>query len=153
MRFMPCVWSLAAVVGVAFGHARSQETMRLVNHPCPTPDGKQVVFGWNGDIWLAPTTGGSATALTSHPAKDDQPSVSPDGRTLAFVSDREGSPQIFLMPLAGGATKQVTFHTGVYWLLGWTAHGNRPPARVSRRHCGTRMPARRAPGEQKTRMA
>lgn len=142
MRFMPCVWSLAAVVGVAFGHARSQENMRLVNHPCPTPDGKQVVFGWNGDIWLAPTTGGSATALTSHPAKDDQPSVSPDGRTVAFVSDREGSPQIFLMPLAGGATKQATFHTGGYRLLGWTADGKKLLAQVIRDHDWTRNPDR-----------
>jgi len=142
VRFMPCVWSLAAVVGVAFGHARSQETMRLVNHPCPTPDGKQVVFGWNGDIWLAPTTGGSATVLTSHPAKDDQPSVSPDGRTVAFVSDREGSPQIFLMPLAGGATKQVTFHTGGYRLLGWTADGKKLLAQVIRDHDWTRNPDR-----------
>jgi tricorn protease len=140
LKSLFCV--VATLASGALIPSQAQETMRLVNAPALSPDGKQVVFGWNGDIWLAPTTGGSAVALTNHPAKDDQPSISPDGQTLAFVSDREGSPQIFLKPMAGGPARQVTFHTSGYQLLGWSADGKKLLAQVVRDHDWTRSPER-----------
>ena len=47
--------------------------------------------------------------LTNHPAIDSSPAFSPDGSQLAFVSSRQGSPQIFVMPAGGGAARRVTF--------------------------------------------
>ena len=142
MRILPFFCSIAVFVGFALAKAQAQENMRLVNNPSLSPDGKQVVFGWNGDIWSAPTTGGMGVPLTTHSSKDDQPAISPDGKTLAFVSDREGSPQLFLMPLAGGPAKQVTFHTAGYKLLGWTADGKKLLAQVVRDYDWTRGPDR-----------
>ncbi len=142
MRILPFFCSIAVFAGFALAKAQAQENMRLVNNPSLSPDGKQVVFGWNGDIWSAPTTGGMGVPLTTHSSKDDQPAISPDGKTLAFVSDREGSPQLFLMPLAGGPARQVTFHTAGYKLLGWTADGKKLLAQVVRDYDWTRGPDR-----------
>jgi TolB protein len=47
--------------------------------------------------------------LTNNPGIDSSPAFSPDGSQIAFVSNRQGSPQIFLMPASGGAAKRVTF--------------------------------------------
>ena len=47
--------------------------------------------------------------LTNSPSIDSSPAFSPDGSQIAFVSNRQGSPQIFLMPASGGAAKRVTF--------------------------------------------
>ena len=122
--------------------AQGQEALRLVDHPGLSPDGKLMVFSWNGDIWSVATAGGSATPLTGAPAREDYPRISPDGKSLAFISDREGSPQIFIMPVAGGPARQVTFHTGGYTLLGWTADGKKLLAQVVRDHDWTRSPER-----------
>src|SRR5262249_62185052 len=47
--------------------------------------------------------------LTNNPALDSSPAFSPDGSQIAFVSNRQGSPQIFVMPASGGAPKRLTF--------------------------------------------
>jgi TolB protein len=47
--------------------------------------------------------------LTNHPGIDSSPSLSPDGSQIAFVSNRQGSPQIFLMPASGGTPRRLTF--------------------------------------------
>jgi TolB protein len=53
--------------------------------------------------------GGQQAKLTTHAAIDSSPSFSPDGSQIAFVSNRQGSPQIFVMPSSGGSAKRVTF--------------------------------------------
>jgi tricorn protease len=102
----------------------AKESIRLVNNPALSPQGKLLAFDWNGDIWVVPSTGGNAKPLTQNPAKDRQPKWSPDGKQIAFISDREGSPQVFVMSSEGGTPKQLTNHTSGYSLLEWTADGN-----------------------------
>src|SRR5262245_5116895 len=53
-----------------------------------SPDGQTVVFDLLGDIYSIPIAGGAAKRLTSGPAYDTQPRFSPDGKTIAFTSDR-----------------------------------------------------------------
>ncbi|MCB9780394.1 MAG: PD40 domain-containing protein [Alphaproteobacteria bacterium] len=68
-----------------------------------------VVFDLLGDIWAMDAAGGEARRLTQGAAWDREPSLSPDGRTVAFVSDRDGNQNIWLMPLSGdGAPTQLT---------------------------------------------
>jgi tricorn protease len=126
--------SLLAIAFLAFAvlPAAAREQIRLPNRPALSPDGKIVAFDWNGDIWAVPVEGGLAKPLTSHPAKDTSPRFSPDGKEIAFISDREGAPQIFVMAANGGTPKQMTFHaawaggadraTG-YTLYDWTPDG------------------------------
>ena len=105
------------------------------SHPRISPDGKRVAFvvtsideykqDYRSSIWIVPTAGGEAQQFTSSAANAGSPSWSPDGRWLAFVSEREGEqtnkdekeakkqgkgkPQIWLIPTNGGEAHQLTY--------------------------------------------
>jgi Tol biopolymer transport system component len=69
-------------------------------------DGQTLVLEILGDLYLLPRTGGRARAITSGMGYDSQPRFSPDGSTIAFVSDRDGAYGLWTVPAAGGeATK------------------------------------------------
>jgi imidazolonepropionase-like amidohydrolase/Tol biopolymer transport system component len=63
-------------------------------------DGR-ILFDLLGDLWSIPAAGGEATRLTSGPAWDSEPRFSPDGREIAFVSDRGGNEQLWVMAADG----------------------------------------------------
>lgn len=74
-----------------------------------SPDGTQIVFSMLGDAYAAPSEGGKATVLTSGPAWEVRPVWSPDGRRIAFISDRTGTDEVFVMAADGsGKVTQVT---------------------------------------------
>jgi tricorn protease len=93
----------AAVAGVA-----SAATVDLPRFPALSPDGRDVVFNWRGDLWKAPANGGQAVRLTSNPADDLRAAWSPDGSLIAFESDREGTRNLYVMKSDGTAITQVT---------------------------------------------
>ena len=64
----------------------------------------------NSDIYrIDPSDGRVEARLTNNPGIDSSPCFSPDGGQIAFVSNRQGSPQIFIMSAMGGGAKRVTF--------------------------------------------
>jgi len=71
----------------------------LPRHPAPSPDGSQIAFSWQGDLWLVPAQGGQAARLTAHPAVERFPVWSGDGRLIAFASNRHGNDDVFVMPV------------------------------------------------------
>jgi len=73
-----------------------------------SPDGRTIVFDLLGDLYLLPIEGGSAKRLTSGPAWDVQPRFSPDGKEVAFTSDRGGGNNLWRMPVSGGAPTQIS---------------------------------------------
>ena len=73
-----------------------------------SPDGKKIVFDLLGDLYVIPVEGGEAKALTESLSWDMQPRYSPDGKWLAFTSDRGGGDNIWIMPAQGGEAKPVT---------------------------------------------
>lgn len=73
-----------------------------------SPDGKEIAFTYRGDIYKVPVAGGTATRLTSRPSYEANPVWSPDGKSIAFASDREGSLDIFIMSADGGDAKRLT---------------------------------------------
>ncbi len=83
-----------------------------LRYPAVSPDGKQIAFGYEGDIYLVPAEGGKARQLTTNPAYDARPVWSPDGSRIAFMSDREGSRDIYVVSVEGGAAKRVTTRSG-----------------------------------------
>jgi len=103
--------------------ASAAEAIRLANNPALSADGQWLAFDWNGDIWLAPSAGGEAKQRTANAARDTHPRFAPDGKEIAFVSDREGSPQIFTIALDGGAPRQLTFHTAGSLLQEYSTDG------------------------------
>jgi len=106
-----------------FAQAQTAQEIFLASDPALSPDGETLIFSWRDDIWSAPSGGGRAVQLTRHPARDGEPAFSPDGREIAFVSDRFGSRQVCVMPAAGGVPERLTFHTEGYALLEWFPDG------------------------------
>ncbi len=89
-----------------------------------SPDGSVLVFSLLGQLFSMPAAGGSATQLTAGPFYHQDPSFAPDGRRLAFVSDRDGSEgNVFLMDLG---TREVTQLTHERWAgrPAWSPNGN-----------------------------
>ena len=77
----------------------------------------------NSDIWLVPLSGGEPWRLTSSPKTDYRPRWSPDGKKIAFISTRGGSPQIWMIDPNGGEANQVTqLSTGASGVI-WSPSG------------------------------
>src|SRR2546425_3697770 len=73
-----------------------------------SPDGKSIAFELVGDIFTLPIAGGQAKLISGGMAFDSQPKFSPDGQWIAFLSDREGSENIWIMHPDGTGVKQVS---------------------------------------------
>ena len=107
-----------------------------------------VVFVHGEDLWRAPSDGGVALRLTSHPGEELFPKISPDGRWIAFSAQYSGARQVWVMASEGGTPTQLTFYTDVgempprggfdYWILGWSPDG-KILVRANRTPWGERM--------------
>ena len=73
-----------------------------------SPDGKTIAFELLGNIYTMPIEGGEAKAISTGMAFDSQPRFSPDGKWITFISDREGSENIWIMHPDGKEPKQVS---------------------------------------------
>jgi Tol biopolymer transport system component/imidazolonepropionase-like amidohydrolase len=73
-----------------------------------SPDGKTIVFDLLGDIYTVAAEGGDVKALTEGIPWDTEPRFSPDGKKIAFISDRGGADNLWLMNADGTAPKAVT---------------------------------------------
>ncbi len=73
-----------------------------------SPDGKEIVFTYKGDIWKVATIGGEAVRLTSRSSYESEPVWSPDGKSIAFSSDRSGNADIYIMSANGGTATRLT---------------------------------------------
>ncbi len=90
-----------------------------------SPDGKTIAFDLLGDIYLLPIKGGKAQRLTKGLAFDCQPRYSPDGKSLAFVSDRDGNENLWIKNLETGDSTQLSKEkTDVMQAAEWTPDGN-----------------------------
>ena len=72
----------------------------------------RIAFMYGGDLWLAPSAGGVARRITSHPGRELFPKFSPDGKWLAFTGQYDGNFNVYVMPAEGGQPKQLTFYQG-----------------------------------------
>lgn len=73
-----------------------------------TPNGKQIVFDTLGDIFITSIDGGDAVPLTQDFAWNIHPNVSPDGKQIAFISDRDGLSNVWVMNIDGTELRQIT---------------------------------------------
>lgn len=73
-----------------------------------SPDGTEIVFCYKGDIYKVPAKGGTATQLTTQDSYESTPLWSPDGKQIAFASDRYGNFDVFVMPASGGNAQRLT---------------------------------------------
>ena len=82
--------------------------MSWLRYPSISPDGKTVVFSYKGNLYTVSSEGGEAKQLTTHQAYDYSPVWSPDGKTIAFASDRFGNFDIYTIPVKGGVPTRIT---------------------------------------------
>ncbi|MBO0725080.1 MAG: PD40 domain-containing protein, partial [Blastocatellia bacterium] len=83
----------------------------------------RIVFTYLGDIWTADENGQNIKRVTVHRARDVYPRFSPDGKWIAFSSDRNGNLDVYVIPSTGGPAKQLTFHSADDIVQGWTPDG------------------------------
>lgn len=114
---------LALVLFVISSVAAAQGTAQYMTEPSLSPDRSEIVFVAGGDIWSVPADGGQAHLLVSHPANESRPLFSPDGRFLAFGSNRTGNGDIYILDLAGGSLRRLTFDDAGEQLDAWSRDG------------------------------
>ena len=76
-----------------------------------SPDGKEIAFCYKGDIYKVNANGGDAIRLTSQDSYESNPVWSPDGKKIAFASDRYGSLDLFVMDANGGEARRLTVNS------------------------------------------
>ncbi len=107
---------------IAFGQA-PKEALPYFTEPSISPDRTEIAFVSGGDIWTVPAGGGDARLLVAHAANESRPQYSPDGKRLAFVSNRTGGGDIYVLTLATGDLRRLTFDDGNDQLDGWSRDG------------------------------
>lgn len=98
-----------------------------------SPDGSEILYVisepnleesfYNTDIWMVSAAGGTPVKLTNGPKRDDTPRWSPDGRKVAFISDRDGTPQIWIINPHGGEAHKLTAVKSAVTDLAWSPDG------------------------------
>jgi tricorn protease len=121
---------LVAAVVTMSGPLAFAEPVRLARHPDYHTG--RVAFSYLGDVWIAGEDGSGARRVTDHRARETYPRFSPDGRWLAFSSNRHGNNDVFVVPVEGGSPRRLTFHTGNDEVVGWMRDGKSVIFRASR---------------------
>ena len=109
-----------AACAVMAGAARAAPSL---GEPSLSPDGREIAFVSGGDIWSVPAQGGEAHLLVSDPATESRPLWSPDGKALAFTSNRAGSTNVYLLVLATGEVRRLTWADTAETLDSWSRDG------------------------------
>jgi tricorn protease len=89
----------------------------------PALSRERIAFGYAGDLWTVPRTGGAAARLTTGVGIETAPIFSPDGKTLAFTGEYDGNTDVFTIPATGGVPFRVTYHPVADFAVGWTPDG------------------------------
>lgn len=99
-----------AAAGPAIEHLRLSDRISELQL---SPDGKKVAFVVHGEVFAASSAdGGDAARVTSTPVEEYQITWAPDSRRLVYVSDRDGTPHLFLYDFNNNSETQLTRDTG-----------------------------------------
>ncbi len=103
---------LSAALLAASLASQAQQGPLWMRYPAISPDGSTIAFAYKGDLYCVPANGGEARQLTTHAAYDSHPIWSPDGKKIAFTSNREGSLDVYVISAKGGAPTRLTTNSG-----------------------------------------
>lgn len=109
----------------------------LISEPQLSPDGELVVYAQHrvdkktekkhANLWIVPTDGGAPRPFTAGDHSDTRPRFCPDGRRIAFLSNREDEkqPQVYVIPTDGGEARRLTDLKGEIQAFEWSPDGTR----------------------------
>ena len=101
--FLFCMLFTGSLIG--------QENTNLLRFPALSPDGNQLAFSYQGDIWTVPSAGGIARRLTIHESYESHPQWSTDGQQIVFQGNRYGNNDIFSIQTTGSRPTRLTHHS------------------------------------------
>ena len=107
---------------VASANAQQLKPIHFARNAGIANDGR-VAFTYQDDIWVVDADGSNPRRLTVNVARDFSPRFSPDGKWIAFTSNRTGNNDVFMMPSTGGEPRQLTWFSGDDQALYWTPDG------------------------------
>ncbi|WP_420429997.1 S41 family peptidase [Kordiimonas sp.] len=119
--FSALILSTTLLAGAAAqGVAADGETL-LLREPSVSKD--KLAFVYAGDIWIADRDGKDARRLTSHPADEGSPHLSPDGKWVAFTAEYGNNADVYVISAGGGQPKRLTYHPEDDVVQGWNVSG------------------------------
>jgi tricorn protease len=99
------------ILMVLFSPLRAQNEVYFASTPSMNPDGSEIIFSYDGDLWRTSTKGGTAARITAMEGVENYPRVSPDGKWITFSSAQYGNSDVYVMPYNGGEIKRLTYNS------------------------------------------
>ncbi len=90
----------------------------------PSLSDTHIAFSYASDIWVANRDGSGVYRITSTQAIERHPHISPDGKTIAFTSNRSGNSAVYTVPIEGGTPTQLTWLPGGASVRDWSHDGS-----------------------------
>ena len=103
--FLLALWSTAALA------VDPSDTLLLEQ---PDISERHITFVYDGDVWVANRDGSGAYRLTTAEGQESLPHFSPDGASIAFSGNYDGNIDVYIVPVAGGSPKRLTWHSADY---------------------------------------
>ena len=125
-RYLRIVFTTLLALVCQQAHAESH-LMRLAD-----VHGDTIVFTYEGDLWLAPVSGGTARRITRDGGNELYAKFSPDGKRIAFTASYDGGTDVYVMDAQGGVPQRLTYHPAADRVLGWHPDGERVLFRSNR---------------------
>jgi len=113
------------ILGCVLALAAAGAAAPIKNAHAPHIAKGMIAFSYHGDIWVAKDDGTAVRRLTDNVANETNPRFSPDGKLVAFTSDRAGNNDVYVVPVEGGEPVQMTFLTAGDDVQSWTPDGQR----------------------------
>lgn len=120
MYFSKKISLLLVLVAVSIQYTVSGQT-RLLRQPDMSDN--HIVFTYGSDVWAYAIATQKTTRITSTPAVESNPYLSPNGKWIAFSSNRSGINSVYIVSVEGGQPKRLTWHPNGSSVRGWTPDG------------------------------
>lgn len=111
---------LTIVFGCLLSSVFAKDNAVFVSEPSLSPNGNEIIFVYENDLWKVSSEGGLALRLTAMEGIESNPRISPDGKWLAFTATQSGNADIFIMSMEGGEISQLTFSDGTDNVESWS---------------------------------